>query len=73
MVLLTYLESNIVVALLVHTKKYSSVNPIHTKYVVQREIVFGGTYVLRVQYSCVVVSAFWLWREISSSQNENNF
>ncbi len=30
----------------------------------QREIVFGVTYVFRVQYSCTVVSVFWLWREI---------
>ncbi len=28
-----------------------------------REIVFGVTYVLSVQYSCVVVSVFLLWRE----------
>jgi hypothetical protein len=25
---------------------------------------FGVTYVLSVQYTCVVVSVFWLWREI---------
>jgi hypothetical protein len=29
-----------------------------------RESVFGVTYILSVQYSCVVVSVFWLWREI---------
>ncbi len=29
-----------------------------------QEIVFGVTYVLRVQYSCAVVSVFCLWREI---------
>ncbi len=29
-----------------------------------REIVFGVTYILSVQYSCAVVSVFWLWREI---------
>ncbi len=30
-----------------------------------QEIVFGVMYVLSVQYSsCVVVSGFWLWREI---------
>ncbi len=29
-----------------------------------QEIVFGITYVLSVQYTCVVVSVFWLWREI---------
>ena len=29
-----------------------------------REIVFGVTYVLSVQYSCAVVSVFWLWWEI---------
>jgi hypothetical protein len=29
-----------------------------------REIVFGVTYVLSVQYSCAVVSVFRLWREI---------
>ena len=28
-----------------------------------REIVFGFAYILRVQYSCVVVSVFWVWRE----------
>ncbi len=28
-----------------------------------REIVFGVTYVLTVQYSCAVVSVFLLWRE----------
>ena len=28
-----------------------------------REIVFGVTYVLSVQYSCAVVSFFLLWRE----------
>jgi hypothetical protein len=27
-------------------------------------IVFGVTYVLSVQYTCAVVSVFWLWREI---------
>ncbi len=27
-------------------------------------IVFGVTNVLSVQYSCAVVSVFWLWREI---------
>ncbi len=31
---------------------------------VWREIVFGVTYVLSVQYTCVVVSVFLLWREI---------
>ncbi len=30
---------------------------------IEREIVFGVTYVLSVQYSCVVVSVFLLWRE----------
>ncbi len=29
-----------------------------------REIVFGVTYILSVQYSCVVVSVYLLWREI---------
>jgi hypothetical protein len=29
-----------------------------------REIVFGVTYVLSLQYSCAVVSVFWLWWEI---------
>ncbi len=29
-----------------------------------REIVFGVTYVLSVQYTCAVVSVFWLWQEI---------
>ncbi len=29
-----------------------------------REIVFGATYVLRVQYSCAVVLIFRLWREM---------
>jgi hypothetical protein len=29
-----------------------------------REIVFGVTYLLSVQYSCAVVSVFLLWREI---------
>ncbi len=28
-----------------------------------REIVFGVTYILSVQYSCAVVSFFLLWRE----------
>jgi hypothetical protein len=28
-----------------------------------REIVFGVTYVLSVQYSCAIVSVFLLWRE----------
>ncbi len=32
-----------------------------------REIVFGFTCVLSVQYSCAVVLVFWLWREIVSS------
>ncbi len=30
---------------------------------VRREIVFGVTYVLSVQYSCAVVSFFLLWQE----------
>ncbi len=29
-----------------------------------REIVFGVTYVLSVQYSCAVVSVFWMWQKI---------
>jgi hypothetical protein len=29
-----------------------------------REIVFGVTYILSVQYSCAVVSFFLLWLEI---------
>ncbi len=29
-----------------------------------REIGFGVTYVLRVQYSCGIVLVFWFWREI---------
>jgi hypothetical protein len=29
-----------------------------------REIVFGITYVLSVQYTCAVVSVFWLWLKI---------
>ncbi len=29
----------------------------------RREIVFGVTYVLRVQYSCGLVLVFWFWRE----------
>ncbi len=29
-----------------------------------REIVFGVTYLLTVQYSCGVVAVFWFWREI---------
>ncbi len=29
-----------------------------------REIIFGVTYVLSVQYTCAIVSVFWLWREI---------
>ncbi len=33
------------------------------------EIVIDVTYVLSVQYSCAVVSVFWLWRDIF--QNEN--
>jgi hypothetical protein len=30
---------------------------------IEREIVFGVTYVLSVEYSCAVVSVFLLWRE----------
>ncbi len=30
---------------------------------IEREIVFGVTYVLSVQYSCAVVSVFLFWRE----------
>ncbi len=30
---------------------------------IEREIVFGVTYILSVQYSCAVVSVFLLWRE----------
>ncbi len=33
-------------------------------FLILAEIVFGDTYVLSVQYSCAVVSVFWLWREI---------
>ncbi len=29
-----------------------------------QEIVFGVKYILNVQYSCAVVSVFWLWWEI---------
>jgi hypothetical protein len=30
-----------------------------------REIVFGVTYVIRVQYSCgIVLVSFWFWQEI---------
>ncbi len=29
-----------------------------------REIDFGVTYILRVQYSCGVVLVFWFWQEI---------
>ncbi len=32
-------------------------------------IVFGVTYILRVQYSCAVVSVFLLWRESYSCTN----
>jgi hypothetical protein len=32
----------------------------------RRKIVFGVTYVLRVQYSCGFVSVFWFWWEIVS-------
>jgi hypothetical protein len=28
------------------------------------EIVFGVTFVLRVQYSCSIVIVLWFWREI---------
>ncbi len=39
-----------------------------------REIVFGATYVLGVQYSCAVVSYFiFLVVAGNSSQNENTF
>ena len=31
---------------------------------VWRKIGFGVTYILSVQYTCVVVSVFWLWQEI---------
>ncbi len=37
---------------------YFSVNP---RTLFWREIVFDVTYVLSVQYSCAVVSVFWLW------------
>ncbi len=30
---------------------------------IERELVFGVTYILSVQYSCAVVSVFLLWRE----------
>jgi hypothetical protein len=30
-----------------------------------REIGFGVTYVLRVQYSCGIVLVFWFWQEIA--------
>ncbi len=30
---------------------------------IEREIAFGVTYVLSVQYSCAVVSVFLLWWE----------
>jgi hypothetical protein len=33
-------------------------------FLIWREIVFGVTYILSVQYSCAVVSVFWLWSEI---------
>ncbi len=49
--ILTYLEYNTVVAVLV--------------FWFWQEIVFGVTYVLSVQYSCAVVSVFWLWQEIA--------
>ncbi len=29
-----------------------------------RDIGFGVTYVLRVQYSCGIVLVFWFWQEI---------
>ncbi len=37
--------------------------------VLEREIVFGVTYVLSVQYSCAVVSVILLWRESSFCTN----
>ncbi len=36
---------------------------------IEREIVFGVTYVLSVEYSCVVVSVFLLWRESQFCSN----
>ncbi len=49
--ILTYLEYNTVVALCYFFWFWW-------------EIGFGVMYVLSVQYSCAVVSVFWLWREI---------
>jgi hypothetical protein len=36
---------------------------------IKQEIVFGVTYVLSVQYSCVVVSVFLLWQESQFCSN----
>ena len=40
---------------------------------IEREIVFGVTYVLSVQYSCAVVSDFLLWRESFITTGKNMF
>ncbi len=33
--------------------------------------MFGVTYALSVQYSCAVVSVFWLWQEIVLKMNKH--
>ena len=52
--------------LVVHTAmylEYHTVVVLRLFFLFWREIVFGVTYVLSVQYSCAVVSVFLLWRE----------
>ncbi len=66
LVLRTYLEYNtifFVVAGKLILYKFSCSNQIFFFFWFWREIVFGITYVLSIQYSCAVVSVFLLWRE----------
>ncbi len=52
--------------LVVHTAmylEYHTVVVLRLFFLFWREIVFGVTYVLSVQYSCAVVSFLLLWRE----------
>ncbi len=52
--------------LVVHATKYLEFHTVVVLcqfFLFWREIVFGVTYVLSVQYSCAVVSFFLLWRE----------
>jgi hypothetical protein len=44
--------------------KYNAVVALCWGFWFWQEIVFIFAYILSVQYSCVVVSVLWLWREI---------